>query len=184
MPSGITSIFNTLGIPNVTPAGESIYAGYARCVTGLKGVNLGGPTSWLGEGSFTRLLQSGASENTSVGYLAPPSLQLSVPGFWRFRWTVAAGTHTVSCYVMQTANLAPFPTMVVKSNSAIGVGSDVTVTSPGGTGWVLMGPATITPTSEGVVWVELHNNLNLSNVLWNPGATPGTPCQFGQITVT
>lgn len=167
-----SGIFNTLAKPaSPTAAHEAV--GLPRCI-GLKGISVLGGTSWDGISSIGRHLQVGASESLSQGYISPPSLQLSAPGFWRFRWTVTAGTHTVSAYVMQPANLAPFPTLTVQANPAIGVNSDVTVTAPGGGGWVLMGPASITASLEGVLWVLLWNNLCVAN----------SPAYYGQISVT
>ena len=181
--NGISSgIFNTLGVPASAPGGIT-YVGLPRSI-GLAGVNLGGAPSWDGESSFGRVLQVGAQESLTIGYLSAPSLQLNAPGFWRLRWTVTAGTHTVSVYVMQSANVTPYPSIIVKKNPAIGVNSDVTGTSPGGAGWVQIGPVTISPTSEGVVWVQLWNNLNLPTIIGIPGGAVGSPCYFGQITVT
>ena len=177
-----SGIFNTLGVPASAPTGQP-YVGLPRCI-GLQGINLGGGPSWDGESSFGRVLQVGAQESLSVGYLAAPSLQLNQPGFWRFRWTVASGARTVTVFVMQAANIAPYPSLTVKANSSIGVNSDVSATSPGGTGWVQIGPVTVSPTSEGVLWVQLWNNLNLPNIIGAPNATIGSPCYFGQITVT
>jgi hypothetical protein len=122
-------------------------------------------------------LQFGASEN-----LAPPSggsssglaLTLAFPGFWRFRWTVQSGARTVSAQVYQIANVSPFPSVIVKANPLIGISSDVTGTSAGSSGWITVGPISISPTSEGVLWVELHNNLQVT----------GCPCYFDKVNVT
>ena len=148
----------------------------------LAGIAFSGNVSdWLGS-SQTRHYQVGMREDFTNGYLAAPCLALDYPGFWRFRWTVLAGTHTVQVYVMQPYNAAPYPSVVVKANPAIGVNSDVTGTSAGGPGWMLIGPVTINPTSEGVVWVELHNNLSVFGQA--ASGEPNCTAFWGQVTVT
>lgn len=151
----------------------------------LKGVCLGGPTSWDGSGSSGRHLQLGVVKNTVDGYPSSPSLQLTTQGFWRFRWTLTSGTRTISVQVKQPVNSTPYPTLIVRKNAAIGVASDVTGTSPGGTGWVVIGPVTVNPTSGGVVWVELWNNLTtVSPVPAALSIVSPVPALFGQITTT
>lgn len=149
----------------------------------LAGIAFSGNVSdWLGVSTNTRHYQAGMRQDTANGYLAPPCLALDYPGFWRFRWTVLAGAHTVLVYVMQPYNAAPYPSVIVKANPVIGVNSDVTGTSPGGSGWTAIGPVTINPTSEGVVWVELHNNLRVFGQA--ASGEPNCVAFFGQITVT
>jgi hypothetical protein len=89
--------------------------------------------------------------------------------------------------VKQPANVTPYPTMVVKANSTIGVAADVSGASPGGAGWVTIGPLTVNPSSDGPVWVEIRNNcqkydptgsVNSSNIL------PWMPCYFDHLQVT
>jgi hypothetical protein len=130
-------------------------------------------------------MQLGVIQNTVDGYPSAPSIQLTIHGFWRFRWTVTPGARTISVQVKQAANSTPYPTIIVRKNASIGISADVTGTSPGGTGWVTIGPVTVTPSSEGVVWVELWNNL------YTPAPTPlalaikvAVPALFGQITTT
>jgi len=181
--SAISSgIFTSLGVPPANPGGHGESVGLPRCFA-LLSISLGGPTSYDGVSSGGRHMQAGVTQSTTQGNPSPPSLQLSQPGFWRFRWTVQSGTRTLSIMVMQSANTSPYPSLTVKANSAIGVNSDVTGTSPGGTSWVKIGPVTVSPTSEGVLWVELHNNLNLFTFTV-PGQTVGSPCYFGQIIAT
>lgn len=138
----------------------------------LNGMNMGGPVSWDGTGHFGRPLQNGAIESTTVGN-PPPSLQLSSPGFWRFKWTLQAGARTISVQCLQT-NIAPYPSMVVKANAAIGIPSDLMATVLSGGVFVTIGPINITATAEGATWVELHNNLQLAN----------SPCWFDNIITT
>ena len=106
-------------------------------------------------------------KDTSEGDPAQPSLRLDAKGMWRFRWAVASGSRSVSINVKQAVNGSPRPTLVVKANPSIGVNSDVTGTAGSGTGWVTIGPVSITPSSDGAVWVELHNNYD-SQVLQTP----------------
>ena len=73
-----------------------------------------------------------------------------------------AGTRTISIMTKQagTGLAAGYrPTMVVKANPAGGIPVDVTGTAPNGAGWVMIGPLTVSPTSDCSVWVELHNNF-------------------------
>lgn len=105
------------------------------------------------------IYQALGGKDTVEGDPAQPSLRLSA-GYWAFRWTVLTGTRTISVKVKQPANLSPRPTLVVKANPEIGVNADATGTAAAGTGWVTIGPVTITPTSDGAVWVELHNNID------------------------
>jgi len=79
---------------------------------------------------------------------------------WRFRWAVAAGAHSITVKVKQAANASPRPSLVVRTNPDIGVNDDVVVAAGMGAGWVTIGPASITATSDGAVWVELRNNLD------------------------
>lgn len=161
------------------PTYSGIQSGAAKPLSfALKGINLGaGPASWDGTATFGRFLQAGASQNTSPpagGSSSGMALTLALPGFWRFRWTVQPGTRTITVQVYQSANISPYPSVIVKANTSIGVSSDVTGTSAGGTGWVSIGPITVTPTSEGVLWVQLWNNLHLAQ----------SPCYFDKVIVT
>ena len=129
-------------------------------VGALKGISLGGVSDWLGN-SFARHLQPGVRQETVDGDPATPCLALDYPGFWRFRWgvTTAAGIRTIQIFAKQVSNVTGFrPSLVVKANPAIGVNSDVTGTAGSSTGWITIGPLTVTPSGNGVLWVELHNN--------------------------
>lgn len=168
------------------PTSFGILSGTALArVLPLRGISIGGGTSWDGGSSIGRHLQIGLKENFVDGFPAAPSLQLTSKGFWRFRWTVTPGTRTISVMVRQPVNSTPYPTMIVRKNAALGVSSDVTGTSPGGTAWVTIGPVTVTPTTLGVLWVELWNNLDTPSPAPLAAAivTP-VPCLFGQITTT
>lgn len=94
------------------------------------------------------------------GNPAQPCLRLDAYGRWRFRWALAPGNHSFQVNVLQAVNQTPRPTAVIKSNSAIGIAADITVTAVASTGWVTMGPVLFTTTTAiGVTWVELHNNV-------------------------
>lgn len=134
--------------------------GHSGSIGALKGISVGGPTTWDGTGTFGRHLNPGISRAAAVGNPTAPSLAVAGPGFWRFRWALATGTHSVSFLVLQASGLSPRPSMVIKSNSDIGIVSDVTLTASVGTGWTVVGPVSVTVSSNGVTWVELHNNLH------------------------
>lgn len=117
---------------------------------------------------------AGLSKETTEGSPSQPSLKLNRHGMFRFRWTVNAGSRGISVSVKQAANVSPRPTLVVRANPEIGVNSDVTETAGSGTGWVTIGPASISPSSRGAVWVELHNNYD----------SQGGACYFDNIVAT
>ena len=141
----------------------------------LQGISVGGPTSLHGDGTFGRHLQVGVLRNNSIGNPAQPSLQLDIPGMWRFRWGVIAGPRTIRINVMQVVNASPRPTMIARANSAVGLTNDITVTAGSSTGWIVLGPISFTATDAGPVFVELWNNYY--------GAF-GTPAYFDHIIAT
>lgn len=142
----------------------------------LKGMALGSPVNQDGHGStFGRSITNGIVENTVDGNPATPCLQVTYPGFWRFRWTVTPGVRTISVLAKQIANVSPFPSLILKANSAIGVPSDVQSFASGGTGWSTIGPITITATGTGVFYVELWNNCK---------AKAGSPALFDHLVFT
>lgn len=98
--------------------------------------------------------------NNTEGDPAQPSLELIGRGQWRFRWTVVAGSRSISINVKQVINVSPRPTLIVKANPEIGVNSDIPDDAPSGTGWVTIGPVAAAPTSNGALWVELHANYD------------------------
>jgi len=149
----------------------------------MNGLNLEGATTWSGDTAAGRHMGQFIIQNVTDGTPAQPCLQLNFPGFWRFRWAVSAGsTHSISVFMKQPCNTAPYPSIVIKANAAIGVSTDLTLSSTGGTGWVSVGPLT-TPsiTAAGVLWVELHNN---STVWGLSGSTPAGVVYFDHLAVT
>ena len=123
-------------------------------------------------------------EDLVIGNPSPPSLRMDSGGRWRFRWSVNAGNRTIACSVQQYAlqnssvAIAPWPTMVIKANAAIGVVSDVIVTlAAQPTTWTTLGPQTVSVSANGALWVELRNNA----AYVQPG---GAPCWFDNIVVT
>jgi len=146
-------------------------------------ISIGGPTG-PGNSSLGWHMQPGVTQSAAEGFPSAPSIALSQPGAWRFRWQVSPGTQTISCYCKQPANASPYPTMVVRANADLGLNSDVTGTSPGGTGWVKIGPLTVVVTSPGVLWVELRNNLKTLDPSSVRGATgPWAICYFDNIDI-
>ena len=96
-------------------------------------------------------------KSTTEGNPSNPSLRLDTFGFWRFRWTVSAGTRTIQIDVKQAENQSPRPRVTILANAGIGVASNVTGSAASGTGWTTIGPLTITPSGRGAVWVRLEN---------------------------
>lgn len=150
-------------------------SGEQGVIGALQGIAIGGPTSMFGDGTFGRHLQVGVLRNNTEGNPAQPSLQLDIPGMWRFRWGVIAGPRTIRVNVKQVVNASPRPTLIVRANSAVGLNSDLTVTAGSSTGWIVLGPASFTATAAGPLWVELWNNYH---------GQYQTPCFFDHIIST
>jgi len=142
----------------------------------VTGISLGGYATRTGDGrSIPKQMTIGLSRSDVEGYPTPPSLCLALPGMWRFRWAVIPGGRSITVKVKQAVNAVPYPTMVIKANAACGVLTDVVGTSPGGAGWVSIGPIVATATVNGALWVELWNNYTLAG---------NAPAYFDQILVT
>jgi hypothetical protein len=169
-------------VPNAV-SGKSL--GASAGSVGVRSFNyfdMAGPNSGTGGAHGGWGNQLGVLRESVQGNPSAPSTALRQPGAWRFRWQISTGTQTLSCYVRQPANAAPFPTIVVKANPSIGVASDITGTSPGGASWVKIGPVSVVATSSGVVWVEMHNNLATLDP--TRGVTgPWAICYFDNIDV-
>ena len=146
--------FQTKVSPDLTPVARQM--GLSQIVCGTDVYALGGKDAGTGSPA--------------------PAMRLDGNYRFRFRWRVASGTRTVQCQVMQAANASPRPTIIVRANPSVGVNADVVATAGAGTGWVTAGPVTITPSSNGAVWVEIWNNLR-----WQAG---GAPLFIDNITVT
>jgi hypothetical protein len=113
-------------------------------------------TSRLSDGTFGRHMQVGVLRNNTEGSPAQPSLQLDIPGMWRFRWSVRSGSRTVQINCKQAANGTPRPTMIVKAATGI-LAADQTGTAGSSTGWVVISVSFVA-LADGALWVELWNN--------------------------
>jgi len=123
----------------------------------------------LGIGDF----RPGIAKEENEGYPSPPCLRLDYPGFWRFRWGIFPGQQSISIWTKQVSNVSGYrPQIVVKANPEFGVLSDQTATAPEGTGWVQIGPLTLTASQAGWVWVELWNRDTY---------TFNSPCYFDHL---
>jgi hypothetical protein len=105
-----------------------------------------------------------------------PCLRLDSRGMWRFRWVVTAGNRSISVDVKQEENVNPRPTLVVKANPSCGIANDATGTAGAGQNWVTIGPVSVSPSSNGVVWVELRANYDCQYA--------GAPCFWDNIITT
>lgn len=157
---------------NITNNNANI--GQARVVNFLQGINLGGPIDLYGSGSFGRYLQLGIQKNNTEGNPLVPSLEISYYGMWRFRWVIKAGSRTISINAKCPSTSTPRPSINIKANPSIGIPGDINTYAPSGTDWVTIGPVSINPTTAGVVWVELWNNVITDNT---------SPVYFDHITV-
>lgn len=132
----------------------------------IRGISLmGGPDS----GFYVA-----GGKSTSEGSSSQPSLCVAACGFWRFRWRVLAGTHTIQCSVKQAYNVSPYPSITVKANPGV-LAADVSGSAAAGSDWKTIGPLTVDVLADGVVWVELWNNLYAQ--------VNGAPCYFDHIVV-
>lgn len=109
------------------------------------GMNLGG-TLMYGLGISKELVEGDPA----------PSLLMQYPATMRFRWAVLDILNSVQVDVKQASNVSPRPTLTIKANPEIGVNADVVGTAASGTGWVTIGPISATPTSRGVLIIELE----------------------------
>ena len=149
--------------------------GEQHVIGALQGIAFSGvPTTIDGGGSFGRHMQTGVVKNTVEGNPTTPCLELSWPGFWRFRWIIKPGTRTLYVNVKQPTTLAAVitPTVVVKSNPSIGLLYDLSGSAVNVQTWATIG-LSFSASAEGMVWVELHNN----NV-----CEYNTPCYFDHIS--
>lgn len=185
---GLDVIFDDLSnFPAPTGVGSGglgVVKSEAAVVGYLRGICIGGMTSIEGEAPFGRHLQVGVLRSNAEGSPATPSLLLCQPGQWRFRWAVHAGARSISVLAKQGANVAPHPSMIVKSNPAIGVNADVSASSPGGTGWQTIGPISVSPSSDGALWVELWNNDKGTYNPSNGNVCPANPAFFDHLIFT
>lgn len=111
-------------------------------------------------------------KNTTDGSPSQPCLEFTdANALFRFRWIVQAGTRTLSISVANISGLTPYPTMTIRANAAIGVNSDAVGTAGSGTGWQTIGPLSVSPSSDGVLLVELYsggiNANNIRTVRWD-----------------
>ena len=162
--------FDTDNLPTLSKKAISY-----RTAAGFVGICFGGPSSSTQETMY-RNLTVGARKELVEGNPAPPSLALDIPSSYRFRWGVKAGTRTFSTSVKQVSNVTgKRPRVIIRANPAIGVNADVVTDAGSGTGWVNVGPITVTPSSDGVLFVEF----------WNMDTdTVDSPAYFGRITRT
>jgi len=103
-------------------------------------------------------------KNTSDGSPAQPSLELvGANNGFRFRWAVKSGTRTLSIKLANVWGLSPYPTVTIRKDASLGVNSDVVGTAIAGTGWQTVGPLSVSPSSDGVLLVELSNGGGTPN---------------------
>lgn len=146
---------------------------FPRCINALKGLSIG-PGSMFGDSPFSSNWQVGVSKNTTDGNPSAPCLSLATPGRWRFRWTVQTGTRTISILAKQNSTGSYRPSVIVKTNSNIGLNNDISGSAPAGAGWVTIGPISFVSTGTDVLWVELWNNVR----------TQTSPALFDHIVTT
>ena len=139
----------------------------ASCLGGPTGfsINAGGAGSTLGDDtSGIRSMTFGVTKSIVEGKPGTPSLQLSTPGFYRFRWVVKPGTRSVSVNAKQIKTFPnQGPSSVIKKNPSVGLLTDISASVATASNWATIGPLSFPCTATGVVNVELHNNLQISS---------------------
>ena len=107
------------------------------------GISLGEASSISGDSSTgLRPLIVGLSKDTTEGSPLSPCIKLQNPEtFWRFRWVVKPGQRRIALHVKQDDAFAiQRPTIIVRKNDTVGLTTDYTMTSPGGSDWTIIGP--------------------------------------------
>lgn len=137
----------------------------ASCIGVLQGINLGGPTSTIGDDTWgVRNLSPMITRNNTQGNPNSPCLELTAPAMWRFRWVVKPGQRQLSIRAKQIKTFpGQRPTLIIKKNSNVGINIDIKATAPEGIDWVVIGPIIFTATGTDVVNVEVHNNLQIQS---------------------
>jgi hypothetical protein len=136
----------------------------ASMITSTSGINLGGMPTIVGDDSYgVRNYVFGMSKETSEGSPNSPCIRLEFPSFWRFRWVVKPGQRQIAVRVKQAKTFPDQrPKLVVKANANVGLTSDLEAVAPEGTDWVVLGPIIFTATGTDMVYVEVHNRLQIS----------------------
>lgn len=160
---GVDIIVDVSGSTDLS--GSSASVGNPVSIGWQRGINLGGPTSINGDCPMGKHLQWGVTQSMSEGIPTPPSIMLTYPGMWRFKWPVQTGLRSISIKAKQVSDVSSSyrPSLVVKANKDVGLNADISSSAASGSSWMTIGPVTFTPTSKGVVWVELWNNDTISN---------------------
>lgn len=130
------------------------------------GINLGGPTSNVGDDSYgVRNLQYGIRKSLTEGSPNSPCLELTQPTMWRFKWVVKPGQRMISIRTKQTKYVSATqrPSITVKANTNVGLVADLVAYAPSGTDWVIIGPIIFTATGTDALTVEVRNNLEMTN---------------------
>lgn len=140
-----------------------------------RGINMGGLLCVNGCSTGIPLTYA-ATQSMSEGSPSTPSIVLNYASMWRFKWSVVAGTRTISIRCKQTSNQSPRPSMIIEANPTIGVPIDIETFADPGIDWTTIGPVTITPTFTGAIFIKIKNNSN--------DYITDTPTYFDHIVVT
>lgn len=127
---------------------------------------MGGPSGPNGEDTSGILnYVYGMSKDTTEGSPSSPCLRLNYPSMFRFRWVVRAGPRRIAIRAKQINmySTEQRPSLTVKASAEVGLLDDITAFAPNGTDWVTIGPISFTATGMGMVYVEIRNNLLLSD---------------------
>ena|SRR5690349_14537939 len=104
---------------------------------------------------------------------AAPSFRMDARGNWSAWIYFDSGTNTIQVDVQQAVNLSPRPTITVHSDSTVGINSDIVGTAASGTGWVTIGPLSVSPSAAAVLLVSLSNNYDAQFT--------GAPCYWDNL---
>jgi hypothetical protein len=138
----------------------------ASMVPVLKGIAMGAPGSANGDDGFGMInYVFGMSKDTTEGSPGAPCIRMQYPSMFRFRWVVKPGQRRIAIRAKQAKIYSTIqrPSLIVKANPSVGIPSDIVAYAPDSSDWVLIGPTIFTATGTGMVFVEIHNNLLMSD---------------------
>jgi hypothetical protein len=107
------------------------------------------------------VFNAGISKSPTEGSLSAPSLVMDRAQVFSVRWPVVSGSaNTFSIKVKQPGCSTLPPRIVAKADASLGVNSDVVGTAAVGTGWLTIGPISVTPSVSGVIEVQLESRAD------------------------
>lgn len=124
-------------------------------------------------------LYIGVTRNTVEGSPDAPALSMDRANIFPVRWPVLASVaNTFSIKVKQPVAGTLRPRIYARADASLGVAADVEAVAAAGTGWLTIGPISVTPSASGVLQVILENRTDAipATCYWDGIATtPAVP---------